>query len=163
MTLRLKIEEQIHVIEDKESSKTLCGIEVITTGHRPRKKAYLKISEITCMDCFAKQYGLTRITIPCYGIEVLLGRENFDLNGITNIYGSGSIHSKLHKKSNFDKIDNIDSITEKVNKCDFYNDKVHVIETMILEHAKRGVDITTDSYVKGIKLIVESSLKNLPE
>lgn len=163
MNLRLKINEQIHIIKDKKSSKTLCGIEVITTGNRPRKRDYLKISEITCVDCFAKKHGLTRIVMPCYGIEVLLGQEVFNLIGITKLYKIGSIHSKLHKKSNLDKKDDIDSITKEINKYDFYNDKVHVIETMILEHAKRGVDIITDGYVEGIKLIVENCLENLPE
>lgn len=83
-----------------------------------------------------------RITLPCYGITLTLGKEN----GVEKP-GSGSIISDLHERET------------AANRQ--YNAAIDGLESLILAHACAGVDVESPAYLEGIETAVDAIANRL--
>lgn len=110
------------------------------------------------------------ITLPCFGISLELGESNTISKG----YLDGVILTSDLKKecSHCHKVDcsgfcesayqylydkdkeRQKSKQEGINRRNAYNDKMDVVESMILSHAVAGVDVCSSAYIEGIVSIV---------
>lgn len=79
---------------------------------------------------------MKKIELSCFGIVVILEREDPDRPGL---YFTGRIESELEREE-YDKT---------------WNAALDGVESMILAHACAGVDITTPAYIEGIETSVE--------
>jgi hypothetical protein len=77
------------------------------------------------------------IRLPCYGITVMLVRENG-----ADKPGSGAITSDLHAGQ---------SAADRQ-----YNAAIDGLEALILAHACSGIDVESPAYVEGIETAVEA-------
>ena len=85
------------------------------------------------------------IKLPCYGIVVETDGE-----------GGGSITSDLRETMIFcNDPNNLQEQEDERQSFENYNTAMDAIESVILGHARAGIDITTPAYIEGIESAVQ--------
>lgn len=84
------------------------------------------------------------IKLPIFDIVLELHESQED-----NLWYSGTITSNLHEE-----------VHAGVETC-FYNDQIDIIESMILAHACSGIDVSNQSYLNGIQIVVDKISNDL--